>query len=163
MKKFFSFLLVSSFLVACAGGQFTNSSTTIKPAYVSPAIYMNLSCNELEREAAELISKAPELENEIDKIKKDNDVWISTGAVLFLPLLAGMKPNKEQAEELAQIRGNLVAVKEAAMRKSCRGAGYIPQWFSVYESYVQLNVAFFPAEYDKNCREKLLQKLKPKL
>ena len=38
-----------------------------------------------------------------------------------------MKPNKEQAEELAQIRGNLVAVKEAAMRKSCRGAGYIPQ------------------------------------
>ena len=113
MKKLFSFLLVASFLVACAGGQFTNSSTTIKPAYVSPAIYMNLSCNELE--------------NEIDKIKKDNDVWISTGAVLFLPLLAGMKPNKEQAEELAQIRGNLVAVKEAAMRKSCRGAGYIPQ------------------------------------
>ena len=74
-----------------------------------------------------------------------------------------MKPNKEQAEELAQIRGNLVAVKEAAMRKSCRGAGYMPQWFSVYESYVQLNVAFFPTEYDKNCREKLLQKLKLKL
>ena len=90
-------------------------------------MYMNLSCNELEREAAKLISKAPELENEIDKIKKDNDVWISTGAVLFLPLLAGMKPNKEQAEELAQIRGNLVAVKEAAMRNNCRGAGYIPQ------------------------------------
>ncbi|GIS36436.1 MAG: hypothetical protein Ct9H90mP7_4440 [Candidatus Neomarinimicrobiota bacterium] len=44
MKKLFSFLLVASFLVACAGGQFTNSSTTIKPAYVSPAIYMNLSC-----------------------------------------------------------------------------------------------------------------------
>ena len=63
MKKLFSFLLVASFLIACAGGQFTNSSTTIKPAYVSPAIYMNLSCNELEREAAELISKAPELEN----------------------------------------------------------------------------------------------------
>ena len=127
MKKLFSFLLVASFLVACAGGQFTNSSTTIKPAYVSPALYMNLSCDELEMAAAELISKAPELENEIDKIKKDNDVWISTGAVLFLPLLAGMKPNKEQAEELAQIRGNLVAVKEAAMRKSCRGAGYMPQ------------------------------------
>ena len=49
---------------------------------------MNLSCDELEMAAAELISKAPELENEIDK--KDY-VWISTGAVLFLPLLAGMK------------------------------------------------------------------------
>ena len=127
MKKFLGLVLVVSSLVACAGGQFTNSSTTIKPAYVSPAVYMNLSCNELEREAAKLISKTPELENEIDKIKKDNDVWISTGAVLFLPLLAGMKPNKEQAEELALIRGNLVAVKEVAMTKGCRGAGYIPQ------------------------------------
>ena len=35
--------------------------------------------------------------------------------------------------------------------------------FNVYESYAQLNVAFFPTEYDKNYREKLPQKLKPKL
>ena len=34
--------------------------------------------------------------------------------------------------------------------------------FSVDGSYAQLNAAFFPTEYDKNCREKLLQKLKPK-
>ena len=63
----------------------------------------------------------------IDKIKKDNDVWISTGAVLFLPLLAGMKSNKKEAELLAAIKGNLVAVKQAAMKKDCKGAGYIPQ------------------------------------
>ena len=35
--------------------------------------------------------------------------------------------------------------------------------FNDDESYAQLNVAFFPIEYDKNCREKLLQKLKLKL
>ena len=127
MKKFLSYLIFMPFLIACAGGQFTNSSTTVKPAYVSPAMYMKFSCDELEMQAADLIAKVPQLENEIDKIKKDNDVWISTGAVLFLPLLAGMKPNKEQAEELAQLRGNLVAIKEAAMRNKCRGAGYIPQ------------------------------------
>ena len=127
MKKFTTYLILMPFLFACAGGQFTNSSTTVKPAYVSPAMYMKFSCEELEMQAADLIAKVPQLENEIDKIKKDNDVWISTGAVLFLPLLAGMKPNKEQAEELALIRGNLVAVKEVAMRKGCRGAGYIPQ------------------------------------
>jgi hypothetical protein len=35
--------------------------------------------------------------------------------------------------------------------------------FSVDESYAQLSVAFFPAEHDKSCREKLRQKLKSRL
>lgn len=127
MTKIFSYFTLTIFLISCAGGQFTNSSTTVKADYVSPAMYMKFSCKELEMQAAELIAKVPELEREIDKIKKDNDVWISTGAVLFLPLLAGMKPNKEQAEELGALRGNLNAIKTAAMRNSCEGAGYIPQ------------------------------------
>ena len=127
MKTFITHVFLMLFFVACAGGQFTNTSSTVKPSYISPAMYMKFSCEELEMQAADLIAKVPQLENEIDKIKKDNDVWISTGAVLFLPLLAGMKPNKEQAEELSQLRGNLVAIKEAAMRNNCRGAGYIPQ------------------------------------
>ena len=127
MKRIFNYLIVLFLIIGCAGGQFTNSSTTVKPDYVSPAMYMKFSCEELEIQAAELIARVPKLENEIDKIKKDNDVWISTGAVLFLPLLAGMKPNKEQAEELGALRGNLTAIKQAAMTNGCSGAGYIPQ------------------------------------
>tara|TARA_B100001027_G_scaffold143004_1_gene99614 strand:- start:68 stop:451 length:384 start_codon:yes stop_codon:yes gene_type:complete len=127
MKKILNCILIIFTISGCAGGQFTNSSSTVKPTYVSPAMYMKFSCEELEIQAADLIARVPKLENEIDKIKKDNDVWISTGAVLFLPLLAGMKPNKEQAEELAALRGNLSAVKQAAMSNGCSGAGYIPQ------------------------------------
>tara|TARA_Y100000816_G_scaffold241299_1_gene188071 strand:+ start:596 stop:979 length:384 start_codon:yes stop_codon:yes gene_type:complete len=126
LKKTVLISLITLFL-GCAGGQYTNTSSTIAPDYVSPAMYMNFSCKELETQAADLIAKIPQLEKTIDKIKKDNDVWISTGAVLFLPLLAGMKSNKKEAELLAAIKGNLVAVKQAAMKKDCKGAGYIPQ------------------------------------
>ena len=68
MKKLIAYFLLLPLLIACAGGQFTNSSTTVKPAYVSPAMYMKFSCEELEMQAADLISKVPQLENEIDKI-----------------------------------------------------------------------------------------------
>jgi len=34
---------------------------------------------------------------------------------------------------------------------------------NVYESCAQRNVAFFLTEHDKSCREKLRQKLKPRL
>ena len=78
MKKLITYLFLITFFIACAGGQFTNSSTTIKPTYVSPAMYMKFSCEELEMQAADLIAKVPQLENEIDKIKKDlTDEFIS--------------------------------------------------------------------------------------
>ena len=91
LKKTVLISLITLFL-GCAGGQYTNTSSTIAPDYVSPAMYMNFSCKELETQAADLIAKIPQLEKTIDKIKKDNDVWISTGAVLFFPLLPLLSP-----------------------------------------------------------------------
>ena len=45
----------------------------------------------------------------------------------MLPLLAGLKSNKEEAELLAQYKGNIRAIKTAAMTNRCEGAGYMPQ------------------------------------
>ena len=125
MKKLLIPFIILS-LVSCAGSQWANTtSDSVRPIYVSPLTFLNLSCQDLEKEAASLIAKVPELETEIDKIKKDNDVYATTGAILFWPLLTLMKTNKDQAEELAQIKGTLTAIKEAAMRNECSGAGYI--------------------------------------
>ncbi len=45
----------------------------------------------------------------------------------MLPLLAGLKSNKEEAELLARYKGNIRAIKNAAMTNGCEGAGYMPQ------------------------------------
>ena len=127
MRKLLLVLVVCSLLFSCAGGQFLNSSDSVEADYVSPAIYKSYTCNELETAAAKIIDQIPGLEKLIDERKKNNDAFISTGAIIMLPLLAGLKSNKEEAELLAQYKGNIRAIKTAAMTNRCEGAGYMPQ------------------------------------
>ena len=111
----FTFLLI--FLSACGVKSVTSAS--VQADIVSVADYKDYSCKELALDALNIQSKIPEISSVIDKKKKDNDAFIAT-AVVFMPILAaGIKGNQEEAAKLALYKGQLNAIRQAAIMKDC--------------------------------------------
>ena len=111
----FNFLLI--FLSACGVKSVTSAS--VQADIVSVAEYKDYSCKELALDALNIQNRIPEISSVIDKKKKDNDAYIAT-AVVFMPILAaGIKGNQEEAAQLALYKGQLNAIRQAAIMKDC--------------------------------------------
>ena len=117
MKNLLIFIFLLIFLSACGVKSVTSSS--VQAEIVSVAEYKDYSCKELALDALNIQNKIPEISSVIDKKKKDNDAYIAT-AVVFMPILAaGIKGNQEEAAKLALYKGQLNAIRQAAIMKDC--------------------------------------------
>ena len=111
------FVVIVFFLPACGVKSVTSSS--VQADIVSVAEYKDYSCKELAIDALNIQNRIPEISSVIDKKKKDNDAYIAT-AVVFMPILAaGIKGNQEEAAQLALYKGQLNAIRQAAIMKDC--------------------------------------------
>ena len=111
------FLITVFFLSACGVKSVTSAS--VQADIVSVAEYKDYSCKELAIDALNIQNRIPEISSVIDKKKKDNDAYIAT-AVVFMPILAaGIKGNQEEAAQLALYKGQLNAIRQAAIMKDC--------------------------------------------
>ena len=111
------FLVSVFFLSACGVKSVTSAS--VQADIVSVAGYKDYSCKELAIDALNIQNRIPEISSVIDKKKKDNDAYIAT-AVVFMPILAaGIKGNQEEAAQLALYKGQLNAIRQAAIMKDC--------------------------------------------
>ena len=111
------FVVIVFFLPACGVKSVTSSS--VQADIVSVAEYKDYSCKELAVDALNIQNRIPEISSVIDKKKKDNDAYIAT-AVVFMPILAaGIKGNQEEAAQLALYKGQLNAIRQAAIMKDC--------------------------------------------
>tara|TARA_Y100000768_G_scaffold377251_1_gene350243 strand:- start:691 stop:1062 length:372 start_codon:yes stop_codon:yes gene_type:complete len=114
-------LLISTFLLILlsACGVKSVTSASVQAEIVSVAQYKDYSCKELALDALTIQNRIPEISSVIDKKKKDNDAYIAT-AVVFMPILAaGIKGNQEEAAQLALYKGQLNAIRQAAIMKDC--------------------------------------------
>ena len=117
VNNYLIFLVSVFFLSACGVKSVTSSS--VQADIVSVAEYKDYSCKELALDALNIQNKIPEISSVIDKKKKDNDAYIAT-AVVFMPILAaGIKGNQEEAAQLALYKGQLNAIRQAAIMKDC--------------------------------------------
>ena len=117
INNYLIFLVLVFFLSACGVKSVTSSS--VQADIVSIAEYKDYSCKELALDALNIQNKIPEISSVIDKKKKDNDAYIAT-AVVFMPILAaGIKGNQEEAAQLALYKGQLNAIRQAAIMKDC--------------------------------------------
>ena len=117
MKNYLILTLLFLFLSSCGVKSVTSAS--VQADIVSVAEYKDYSCKELALDALNFQSKIPEISSVIDKRKKDNDAFIAT-AVVFMPILAaGIKGNQEEAAKLALYKGQLNAIRQAAIMKDC--------------------------------------------
>ena len=117
INNYLIFLVLVFFLSACGVKSVTSSS--VQADIVSVAEYKDYSCKELAIDALNIQNRIPEISSVIDKKKKDNDAYIAT-AVVFMPILAaGIKGNQEEAAQLALYKGQLNAIRQAAIMKDC--------------------------------------------
>jgi len=106
--------VVAAFVSGCA----TNPKD-IAPAYVSPILYQNLSCEQLAQEAAR-VSQAAAVATGAQQSQASKDAVMTTvGVVLFWPSLFFIGGDKGNAAEVARLKGEMQAIEQANISKNC--------------------------------------------
>lgn len=117
IKKIGSGLALLSMAVglsACA----TNPDE-IEAAYVSPTLYMSLSCNQLREEAIRVSNAAAVAVGAQEEQVAQDAVAMGVGLVLFWPALFFVRGGGTTEAEVAQLRGEMVAIEQVSDQKGC--------------------------------------------
>jgi hypothetical protein len=101
-------------LVGCA-----SSSSDITPAYVSPEMYQAYTGPQLAQEAQAVSTRAASLSGVQDQKRTNDDLAIAAAVVIFWPAAFFVGGDKQTAAELAQMKGQMVAIEQAANAKKC--------------------------------------------
>ena len=117
MKTKYIIAFVALFILA--------SCTTAKKAsevaavYVPASNYANLDCEQLFQAAEEIRSKTPALAAAVDASRKTDKVKEQVAWWLFFPAAFFLEGNAAEQTELAVARGQLEAIRNAAIKAQC--------------------------------------------
>lgn len=101
-------------LAGCA-----SSSKDIQASYVSPVAYQTYTCQQLAMEAQALSTRAAAVSGTQDD-KRTKDALATTAAVvIFWPAAFFVGGDGPTAAELANLKGQMVAVEQASNAKKC--------------------------------------------
>jgi hypothetical protein len=105
--------------LGAALGGCASSSADITPSYVSPVAYQTYTCQQLALEAQSISTRAATLSGAQDS-QRTKDGWATAAAVVvFWPAAFFVGGDKQTAAELAQMKGQMVAVEQASIAKKC--------------------------------------------
>jgi hypothetical protein len=104
----------ASILAGCA-----TRSGDIAAAYVSPIQYQTYSCAQLREEAARVSSRAAIASGTQDQNATNDAVATGVALVLFWPAAFMVKGNSANAQEVAQLKGDMDAIEQANVQKKC--------------------------------------------
>src|ERR1700692_4405268 len=105
-------------LCAALGGC-ASSAADISPAYVSPVAYQGYTCQQLAMEAQAISTRAATLSGAQDKPRTKAGLATAAAVVIFWPAAFFVGGDKQTAAELAQMKGQMVAVEQASNAKKC--------------------------------------------
>jgi hypothetical protein len=104
--------------VACAPHSYEIRSTE-----VSPEQYKDLSCAELTAEMNLKLEQLNELGHRIDEAAETDETQTAVGVILFWPVLFWLEgSDTPEAQEYAQLRGELLSLEHTAILKDCEEA-----------------------------------------
>jgi hypothetical protein len=101
-------------LAGCA-----SKSAEITPAYVSPVPYTNFNCQQLALEAQSISTRAAQLAGAQDDKRTHDQIATGVAIVVFWPAAFFVGGDGQVAAELAQMKGQMVAVEQASIQKKC--------------------------------------------
>jgi hypothetical protein len=108
---------IAALAVALAGC--ASSAADITPSYVSPVQYSSYNCQQLGLEAQSVSTRAATLSGAQDS-QRTKDTLVTTAAVVvFWPAAFFVGGDKQTASELAQMKGQMVAIEQASIAKKC--------------------------------------------
>lgn len=114
MKKIATSIAIAAIASSCA-----SKAVDIEAAYVSPALYQNLTCEQLALEAQNVSGRAIAASGAQDKRAGQDQAAMAVGLVLFWPAMFLAKGDGAQAGEVARLKGEMKAIEQASLSKSC--------------------------------------------
>ena len=114
MRTFTIAVLAAAAVAGCA-----SRSAEITPAYVSPIMYQNHSCPQLAMEAQGVSARAAHVSGVQDQKRTNDQIATGVAIVVFWPAAFLVGGDGPTAAELAQLKGQMVAIEQAAMQKNC--------------------------------------------
>ena len=94
-------------------------ASEVNAAYVDAYNFENKSCQQILILAEEFKQKTPSLERKVDETRRQDKIKEQVGLWLFWPTYFFMEGNADEQTELAIARGNLNALRTAALQKNC--------------------------------------------
>ena len=114
MRRYIFVIGMALTLAGCA-----TRSGDIAAAYVSPIQYQSYSCGQLREEAARVSSRAAIASGAQDQNATSDAVATGVALVVFWPAAFMLKGNSANAQEVAQLKGDMDAIEQANIRKRC--------------------------------------------
>lgn len=114
MKRAVAAVAALGLVAGCA-----TSPKDIAPAYVSPVLYENLSCQQLAEEAARVSAAAAAASGQQQSQAGKDAAMVGVSLVLFWPAVFFVGGDKQSAAELARLKGEMQAIEQANLRKGC--------------------------------------------
>lgn len=105
---------LATILAGCA-----SSAADITPAYVSPVTYQSFTCQQLGQEAQAISARAAALSGAQDSQHTKDAVATTAAVIIFWPAAFLVGGDKQTAAELAQMKGQMVAVEQESIAKKC--------------------------------------------
>jgi hypothetical protein len=105
--------------LGAAVGGCASSASDIAPAYVSPVAYQSYTCQQLALEAQAISTRAATLSGAQDSQRTKDGLVTAAAIVVFWPAAFFVGGDKQTAAELSQMKGQMVAVEQASIAKTC--------------------------------------------
>jgi lipopolysaccharide export system protein LptC len=109
------------FIVACCAALVgcASSSADIAPTYISPVMYQSYNCQQLALEAQGVTARAATLSGAQDSQRTKDTVVTTAAVIIFWPAAFLVGGDKQTAAELANMKGQMVAIEQASIAKKC--------------------------------------------
>jgi hypothetical protein len=114
MRGIFGAVLAALFMAGCA-----SKSADIAPAYVSPMTYQSYTCPQLAAEAQRVSAAAAAAAGQQDSQSTKDAVATTVGVIIFWPTLFLIGGDKQNAAQLAVLKGQMDAIEQASIQKNC--------------------------------------------
>jgi hypothetical protein len=105
---------IAAALAACA-----SKSNEITAAYVSPVTYQSYNCQQLSQEAQAVSARASAVAGAQDQKRTNDQIATTAAIVIFWPAAFFVSGDGPVAAELAQLKGQMVAIEQASIQKKC--------------------------------------------
>jgi thiamine biosynthesis protein ThiC len=114
MRRVVSAASAALMVAGCA-----SKASDIAPSYVSPIQYDAYNCQQLAEEAQRISAHAAEAAGAQDSQATRDAVATTAAIVVFWPAAFFVGGDKQNAAELARLRGEMDAIEQTSIRKKC--------------------------------------------
>jgi hypothetical protein len=107
-------VLIALALAGCA-----SNAADVTPTYVSPVLYQSYSCPQLAAEAQRVSAAAAVASGAQDSQHTKDAVATTAAVIIFWPAAFLVQGDKNNAAQLAQLKGQIDAIQQASIMKNC--------------------------------------------